>query len=949
MARLTVKERLLLHLYEFAKFYDSWDVPEGITQNGIAKAMEIRLAHVSQYVRPLIREGLARERMAHVPGVRRKLKAYDLTELGKREAARLRESVRSEIVRVRGPAGTRSASVAEVMREAGPGASLFEVIRQAAQGVVDPALLVPPPPESGAVAPVERLADAPQPGGFVGRAEELARLTAPQDSTRVFVVRGVAGIGKSFLAAKACAHFRGKRPLLWHRVRPWDTRGSIVASLAEFLAALGRPALQSVLSSRDTAHADPILRQDLPGTGAFLVFDDVHDATAELIAFFAFLKDIIAEAPDVRILVLTRRKLPFYDRRHVVLGGLVAELDLEGFRGEDIEAFMATSGGGAALVDLGRRLGGHPLSLELLRSASPASPDVALRDVRHFIEEEIYRELSDRERTVMKTASPYRIAVPREVLMSMPSSSHDIVLSLQNRALLRPVGDDAYEVHDTIRDFFHGLLTPSERQALGAMASNQLRSLAQRAFELGDYAGCIDCASNALELLSEREDPELDEFLGDAHARIGDLPSALEAYRQALTRATGGEARARAHRKRASAFEDRGDVTSASEDVEAGLAALGDAASVERGWLDLIACRVAYRLADWERARDAGESALRGFESFRVQDGQARGHLILGHIAMHSPQNDPSLAARHLTGALELSETAGDPEFAADTRIALAHLLAWHLGDIEGAIRHADTVEGLLATMDLPRIRRKFRLFRGMFRLVFFADYRSAEDYFRAALADAEQIRDTATIANAKVGLGYASYFQGRFTEARGFYEQAVEGLRTQGLLVDAVNILLGLSEAFFLEGDQPNGFRILGLLLSDPSLKKAVDARSFYVRLTEGYTYLIGGQSEDAYEALTDAVHRAEAKAGIGEGTMTYDFVGCISWPAVYALLYSGVALRFLGRKEEGDAQIARAREVARRAGARAWEDGIQHVGQRLSEVLEELLKSQGGPSDDN
>src|SRR5207249_8387787 len=134
-----------------------------------------------------------------------------------------------------------------------------------------------------------------------------------------------------------------------------------------------------------------------------------------------------------------------------------------------------------------------------------------------FIEEEIYRELSDSERTVMKAASLYSIAVPREVLLSLPSTSHDILLSLENRALLRRVGEESYEVHDTIRDFFARILTPAERESLGATATEQLRHLAVRAHQEGDLVLCIDCLSNALAVLPPgADDPDLWEFLGDS-------------------------------------------------------------------------------------------------------------------------------------------------------------------------------------------------------------------------------------------------------------------------------------------------------------------------------------------------------------------------------------------------------------------------------------------------
>lgn len=939
--RLTVRERILLHLLEFTKFAESFDVPVEMTQTGIAKATRIELPHVAQYIRPLVREGQVQERTAHIKGNPRKRKVYDLSNAGRMAAIRLRDAVKTESVRVRDASGERETPVAQLLQEAGSAASLLEIVNQAMDsGFVDLSGVVARPAAATRPAFVERLADAPRLVHFVGRHTELERITGKANGTRVFVITGIAGMGKSSLAAKACELLRGSRNLFWHRVRSWDTRQSFLVKLAEFFAAVGRPRLRSVLSRGDAADADDVVRQDMPGTRALLVVDDAHVANPEVLAVLSFLKDVVAHAPDVLMLVLTRRTLSFYDRRDVVLAGLVSEMGLGGLGVEDIAALMGTGSEARALVNLGQRLGGHPLSLELLRSATPSAVEPSLGDVQKFIEEEIYRELSDGERTMMKVASLYEVPVPREVLLAFRGASHDALLALVNRAFIHRVEGDSYEVHDTIRDFFVRILTPAERESFGGFAAEQLRHLAIRAQREGDLVSCIDCLVNALELLpADVKDPDLRELLGDSYDRIGDLHAGLDAYRSALQATEAEEARARLHRKIAGALEDRGDIAAASAEVDAGLKASRAAATEERGWLDLIRCRIAYRLADWEQARDAGESALETFESLNVPAGKARILLILGHIAMHSPQNEPRLAEQHLTKALELSELVDDKEFAADVRIALAHLLAWHLQELSEALRHSAAIEASQKVAELPNVRRKFRLFQGMLRLLFFADYAAAEENFRAALDEARKVHDAATAANANVGLGYVAYMQGRYGDARRFYEEAADELKARGLLVDTVNLLLAISETYLLEGDQPTSTQVFIQLMSEPSLSKAIDARSFYIRLGEGYFLLLQGDKEGAITALADAVGRATARSGIGEGTMTFDFVGCISWPGVYALLYSGVALRFLGRREEGDQQIARAQEIAQAHGAKVWLEAMPKLERRLTEILEGLL----------
>ena len=76
--RLAAKERILLHLLDYAKFAEAVQVPHEMAQDRIASRAGIDLRHFSQYVRPLVREGTIRERLAHVEGQDQRRKVYEL-------------------------------------------------------------------------------------------------------------------------------------------------------------------------------------------------------------------------------------------------------------------------------------------------------------------------------------------------------------------------------------------------------------------------------------------------------------------------------------------------------------------------------------------------------------------------------------------------------------------------------------------------------------------------------------------------------------------------------------------------------------------------------------------------------------------------------------------------------------------------------------------------------
>ena len=411
--RLTAKERVLLHLLDFARHAESVEVPPEMAQEGVAGAVGIELRHLTQYIRPLEAEGLVRERRAHISGARQRRIVYDLTDTGRRAAMRLRDAVKSEVVRVRDAGGVREVTVARLLEESKGSASVVFISRQVAEaGIVELGALSRP----GAPGLVEMLSDAPRIAKFVGREVELAAVTGTADGPRVFVVRGVAGIGKSSFAARACDLLRGRCNLFWHRLRPWDSRPSILARLGEFLSALGKPGLRSVLARGETARADPVLREDLPGTKSLLVFDDAHAANREVAGLLGdFLHPIDAPPATHKLLFLSRERAGFV-RADDLAKGRVRELELSDLPGPDARAVLEALGAPASrreeIIDRG---GGHPLSLELA-AAGRFTVERARETSATWFAEEALSRLAIEPRRALELACVFEGTIPPEAL-----------------------------------------------------------------------------------------------------------------------------------------------------------------------------------------------------------------------------------------------------------------------------------------------------------------------------------------------------------------------------------------------------------------------------------------------------------------------------------------------------------------------------------------------------
>lgn len=886
--RLTAKERILLHLLDYVKFREAIEVPSAMTQEGLASGAWVELRHLSQYLRPVLADELVRERTTHVQGIRQRRKVYDLTNQGQHAAFRLRDRVKAETVRVLDDGVTREQPLGAVLDKAGGQVSLLDLVRRSMQtdSVDLDALAVAP-----ALVLVEMLGDAPRLERFVGRETELAAMTSGT-TPRIFVVRGVPGIGKTSLAAKACERLRGQRNLFWHRIRPWDTRESMLADLAGFMAALGRPGLRSVLARGEMERADSILRGDLAGTRSLVVMDDAHEASAEVVSFLRFLKDGVAAARDVRLIVLTRRTVPFYDRRDVAVHHLVEELDLAGLRPEEVKALIGPAPD-PRFARIARQLGGHPLFLELARSASgPERGGAALRDVHRFMEEEVYRELSESERSLMKVVCLYRVPVPKEALLPDAAASQDALLSLVNRALLVPIGEASFGTHDTIRDFFASMLTPAERQSLSLYAVGQLRDLASGARQAGNPVASVDCLANAVSLATEPAARlALLESLGDAHERIGDLPSALTAYKEGLQVAADRETRARLHRKTGRAFEQRGDLDPALREIEAGFAALGDAESVERGWLHVVRCSAATKLEEWQEAREHGTAALAILRSVGDLLGQAQALLALGNIELYSPAGDPLTAEQYLTTALELSANLKDSEFTARVHITLAHLLGGRQGKADEALRHIAAVDDLLPSIGDPHIRRSFLMLQAWLNLDLRADYDTSEAKFEEAAVLARKIHDPTTIVFAKYGLATNLFFRRNFDEADTAFASFAEDIGALGMPAYTVEAVEMIAECAMWRDDRSRMAWALEQV-RDPRWARGRDARPHLTSVLEALGLLLAGDAKGCQRTLEEALRRAEGNTRIRE-------------PSVFFFLHFFYGVVLVAMRDSGGAEV--------------------------------------------
>ena len=99
---LTVEERTLLHLYEFHRFNDSFEVPEEVTQLGISRGINIHQKHVPRTIKKLVEKDQAIEKPSRITGLKQKRKAYFLTPVGMEEARKIKDYVSDNMITFKG-------------------------------------------------------------------------------------------------------------------------------------------------------------------------------------------------------------------------------------------------------------------------------------------------------------------------------------------------------------------------------------------------------------------------------------------------------------------------------------------------------------------------------------------------------------------------------------------------------------------------------------------------------------------------------------------------------------------------------------------------------------------------------------------------------------------------------------------------------------------------------
>lgn len=474
---LTVDRKILLHLFEVKHTEMDFEVPRSVVQDGIASAVSIRRDNIPRTMKKLKEEDLVDDILKRIKGLPRKRKAYFLTAKGLEFAKQVRDEVAYHRVYLELSDG----SVKEIyMKDVAPYLnislnlidlhSLLNSDNMVTESLIRGFLSgeTASPSMMGSDGFVSFLQDVPMPKRFFGRDRELGSIKKwiEEGGGSILSITGIAGIGKTTLAAKSAKDMEGTTHVFWYRFHKWDSMRNLLYSFARMFDQIGRSGLKTYLDSNtslDSKDYYSILESSMKDVPLFMVFDDFQRAADEIVDFFSNLKEIVPGMDQVKIIVVGRQVFPFYDRSDVLVKKVVREMNLSGLDRESCKGLLKIRDVDEKLF---RRVyditKGHPLFLQLILSAEDLEDQ---KDIKRYIYEEIFKKLDHEASLLLQIASVFRYPVPSDAFFMEEGLSFTTLDKLVESNLIQETSYDEFEAHDLIKEFFYNRLTPQQKKA----------------------------------------------------------------------------------------------------------------------------------------------------------------------------------------------------------------------------------------------------------------------------------------------------------------------------------------------------------------------------------------------------------------------------------------------------------------------------------------------------
>jgi DNA-binding SARP family transcriptional activator/predicted ATPase len=614
---------------------------------------------------------------------------------------------------------------------------------------------------------------------FAGRQQELAEIAAllARRDCRLLTITGPGGSGKTRLAVETVTQLRDRflNGVAWARLATVATSDELVTAIADSVQ----------FSFRAESDARAQLLDYLRPRELLLVLDSFEQLAPEA----GLLGDLLATAPEVKLLVTSRVRLNTPAEWVYGLQGLAvpeAESVEEAAAGQLFiqsarrarHSFRPQAADRTAIVQICRLVEGLPLALELAASwvrvvscteiAARLAGDLTFlsaltagvapqHESMRAVYEQSWQLLRREEQAALQRLSVFRGGFTRDAARRAGVSLFTLAALVDN-SLLRADRRRRYEFHELLRRYAAEKLAADpalQQQAHEAHASYFASFVAGRAPALRQGAGSPARQEIVREIENIRDAWRwlVEQGRGETLARF--LPGLLRLYESQNWYREGAQLL-------------RAAVSRLAADY-------GDALLLAR--LKIRQASFAHVLSDYEAARRLLEESLPQLRVAGAEQDLAFALRTLADVELHTGSDTAAVAL--LQESLALAEAAGDETGRATALTKLGAALH-HQGDYAAARRHyEEALHRFQAGEDRPGMGTALhRLGHLTYEL---GAYQEAQGYYGQSLALAREVGDQWGVAASLNNLGNVFYALGEHDQAEGHYLQALAGWQELG------------------------------------------------------------------------------------------------------------------------------------------------------------------------
>lgn len=295
--------------------------------------------------------------------------------------------------------------------------------------------------------------DIPEAYEFVGREEEMNLL----ETSPAVVIEGIAGIGKTYLAAKYVQKAReeGKK-IFWHTFTEIDSFHYLINKLSVFLNNVGYSNLLEYIKQegKDERVLLSLVQQGVT-EDMVLCFDGFQQVRdKKIITLFRLLKNLKG-----KIITTSRERPPFL----TVTRKDITEIRLSALNRKETHDFLYSKGvplDDGVLERAHHRLGGHPLILDMFcealreKEAADLLEALPVDRVEDFLWSEIFETLSEKDRELVERLSMFRVPASTDILKRIYRQGRfwTILKGLEKRMLIKRQ-NGSYVLPSMIKEF----------------------------------------------------------------------------------------------------------------------------------------------------------------------------------------------------------------------------------------------------------------------------------------------------------------------------------------------------------------------------------------------------------------------------------------------------------------------------------------------------------------